>query len=284
MNSVPNEVRVWVNGTLIGPDTPSIAAVDHGVTVGDGVFETCKIVDGQPFAVSRHLLRMDRSLAGLGLDGADHDLIREGIDAVLGAGPSWPFGRLRWTVTGGLGPLGSDRHVSALTHIVTASPALRPPPTVSIATVPWVRNERSATAGLKTTSYAENVVALAAAQRSGANEAILANSRGELCEGTGSNIFVVMDGQVLTPPLDSGCLAGISRELVLEWGREAGLPVHERAVPLEVLATCDEVFLTSSLKDVRPVTAADGREIPVGPLTTRLAEVWEQRSLEGMDP
>ena len=86
--------------------------------------------------------------------------------------------------------------------------------------VPWVRNERSAVAGLKTTSYAENVVALAYAKERGAIEAVFANTRGELCEGTGSNVFVVRDGVVWTPPLDSGCLAGITRALAVEWCRE----------------------------------------------------------------
>ncbi len=276
-------VRVWVNGRLVGADEPSILAIDHGVTVGDGVFETCKVVAGQPFAVSRHLRRMDRSLAGLGLDGADHGCVREGIAAVL-SGPSIDFGRLRWTITGGLGPLGSDRHSSDLTYVVTAGAIPAPPASVSVATVPWVRNERAATAGLKTTSYADNVVALAEAKRRGATEAIFANTRGELCEGTGSNVFVVLAGAVWTPPLESGCLAGISRELLLEWARSEGIEVREEALPLSVLDSADEVFLTSSLKDVRAVHAVDDRPLPPGPVTAALAEVWARRSALTMDP
>ena len=102
--------------------------------------------------------------------------------------------------------------------------------------MPWTRNERSATAGLKTTSYAENVVALAHAKERGGIEAVFANTRGELCEGTGTNVFVVVDGELLTPPLESGCLAGITRELTLEWCRAEGLAVREQALPLSVLA------------------------------------------------
>ena len=123
-----------------------------------------------------------------------------------------------------------------------------------VVVVPWTRNERSATAGLKTTSYAENVVALAYAKERGGIEAIFANTRGELCEGTGSNIFVVVDGELLTPPLDSGCLAGITRELTIEWCRAEGLPVREQTLPLSVLETADEVFITSSTKDVLPIS------------------------------
>jgi branched-chain amino acid aminotransferase len=278
------DIRVWVDGVLVDADTPAVSAVDHGVTVGDGAFETAKIDGGVPFAVTRHLRRLDRTMAGLGLPPADHGRIRDGIRAVLDGDPI-DFGRLRWTVTGGRGPLGSDRHDSDLTHIVTAVAQARPEARGSVVTVPWVRNERAATAGLKTTSYAENVIALAYAKERGAVEAIFANTRGELCEATGSNVFVVLDGVVHTPPLDSGCLAGITRALVLEWCREDGIEVVEEALPLEVLTRADEVFLTSSIKDVFPVSAVDDRVFSsTGPVTTRAREVWVRRSAQGIDP
>ena len=278
------DIRVWVDGTLVGADTPAVSAVDHGVTVGDGAFETAKIDRGVPFAVTRHLRRLDRTIAGLGLPAADHDRIREGIEAVLDGEPI-EFGRLRFTVTGGRGPLGSDRHDSDLTHIVTAVPHARPEQHGAVVTVPWVRNERAATAGLKTTSYADNVIALARAKEQGALEAIFANTRGELCEATGSNVFVVVDGVVRTPPLDSGCLAGITRELVLEWCAADGLEVVEEALPLDVLTRASEVFITSSIKDVFPVSAVDGRALPApGPVTTAVREVWAAHAGLGVDP
>jgi branched-chain amino acid aminotransferase len=278
------DIRVWVDGVLVDAGAPAVSAVDHGVTVGDGAFETAKIDGGVPFAVTRHLRRLDRTMVGLGLPPADHDRIREGVDAVL-AGEPVEFGRLRVTVTGGRGPLGSDRHDSDLTHIVTAVPHARPKPHGAVITVPWVRNERAATAGLKTTSYAENVIALASAKEHGAVEALFANTRGELCEATGSNVFVVVDGVVSTPPLSSGCLAGITRELVMEWCAHEGLAVVEETLPLDVLTRADEVFLTSSIKDVFPVSAVDGRSLPApGPLTERVAEVWARHAEKGMDP
>ena len=273
-----------VAGRLGGADDPAVSAVDHGVTVGDGAFETAKIDDGAPFAMTRHLRRLDRTMAGLGLSPADHDLIREGVAAVLDGDPI-DFGRLRVTVTGGRGPLGSDRLDSALTHIVTAVPHERPGADGTVVTVPWVRNERAATAGLKTTSYADNVIALARAKEHGAVEAIFANTRGELCEATGSNVFVVLDGVVRTPPLDSGCLAGITRELVLEWCALEGLVILEEALPLSVLESADEVFLTSSIKDVFPVAAVDGRVLAApGPVTARVREVWDRYAEKGVDP
>ncbi|MGL4744269.1 MAG: aminotransferase class IV, partial [Dermatophilaceae bacterium] len=142
-----NRIRAWVDGRLVGPHEPVLTAVDHGVTVGDGGFETVKIEAGQVFAMTRHLHRIDRTLAGLGLPAPDHDRIREGVDAVLGAGPM-DFGRLRITVTSGAGPLGSDRGNSPMTYMVTAMPQPRPPAGGAVVSVDWVRNERSATAGL----------------------------------------------------------------------------------------------------------------------------------------
>lgn len=278
------DIRLWVDGTLVDPETPAVSAVDHGVTVGDGAFETAKIDDGVPFALTRHLRRLDRTMAGLGLPVADHDHILKGVEAVL-SGKRIDVGRLRFTVTAGRGPLGSDRHDSELTHIVTAVPHARPEPCGAVVTVPWVRNERAATAGLKTTSYADNVVALAHAKAHGAMEAVLANTRGELCEATGSNVFVVTGGVVRTPPLDSGCLAGITRELVLEWCRADGIEVVEDALPLEVLNGADEVFLTSSIKDVLPVSAVDGRSLPApGPVTADICAVWARHAALEVDP
>jgi branched-chain amino acid aminotransferase len=277
-------VRAWVNGELVDPAAPAIAAVDHGVTVGDGVFETCKVVDGVPFALQRHARRLDRSMAGLGLPAADHNIIDNGIKAVL-AGEPIAYGRLRYTVTGGVGPLGSDRDSSPLTYIVTAGPQAVNPETGKLVVVPWTRNELSATAGLKTTSYAENVVALAYAKERGGVEALFANSVGNLCECTGSNVFVVVDGEILTPDLTSGPLAGVTRDLVIEWCREEGLTVHAEPLPMSILTQAAEVFITSSVKDVMAVHAVDDHPVVApGPLTAQAAEIFARLSRERLDP
>ncbi|AXG13439.1 aminotransferase class IV [Intrasporangium calvum] len=275
--------RVWVGGDLVDPTGPSISALDHAVTVGDGVFETAKIDRGQPFALSRHHARLQRSAAGLGLPPVDLAFVAKGIDAVLEGEPI-DFGRLRYSVTGGVGPLGSDRGEADLTYVVLAGPQARPPASGALTVVPWTRNERSPVAGLKTTSYAENVVALARAKQVGAIEAVFGNTRGELCECTGSNVFVVLDGEVLTPPADSGLLAGITRELVLEWAVDAGVTIRETPLPLGILDTADEVFITSSTKDVLPIHAVDDRQLPVGPVTTRLRGVFRTRAGQDLDP
>jgi branched-chain amino acid aminotransferase len=280
--------RVWVNGRLWMGDEPGIAPLDHGLVVGDGVFEATKIVDGHPFALTRHHDRMARSLGGLGLPPVDRDRFDDGIRAVLAAGEPIAFGKLRFWVTGGVGPLGSDRwgadHATTPSYLVAAEAIARPPGSTSVAVVPWTRNERAATAGLKTTSYADNVVALAAAKRVGASEAVFANTQGELCEGTGSNVFVVIGGEILTPSLDCGPLPGVTRDLVIQWAREAGMPIHERRLPLSVLYTADEVFLTSSTRDVQPVHAIDERLVAPGPMTAQVGELFVTRASESIDP
>lgn len=276
--------RVWVNGDLVDPAGPSVSALDHAVTVGDGVFETAKVEGGRPFALTRHHRRLERSAAGLGLPPLDLGLVDKGVAAVLD-GPPIEFGRLRYSVTGGPGPLGSDRDDAPLTYIVLAAPQARPPRSGKLTVVPWTRNERSAVAGLKTTSYAENVVALARAKQHGAIEAVFANTRGELCECTGSNVFVVVDGVVLTPPADAGLLPGITRGLAIEWGRAAGIEIREAALPLDVLHTADEVFITSTTKDVLPIHAVDDRTLAEDhPVTDALQQVFRTNAERDSDP
>lgn len=275
---------VWLDGQVSSDGSALVAALDHGMTVGDGAFETCKITDGQVFALTRHLRRLDRSLAILGLPAVDDGAVREAVAATLAALPVTPLGRLRITVTGGPGPLGSDRGRAVPTMIVAASTATAWPGRISVVTVPWTRNETSAVAGAKTTSYAENVVALQAAHRRGAHEAVMANTRGDLCEGTGSNIVVLVGDRLVTPPLTSGCLAGITRELLLEWAREEALPVVEEDLPLSVLATADDVLLTSSTRDVQPVSELDGRPLPGSDLGREASKLFARRAAERTDP
>ena len=269
-------MHVWIDGQLLtDPALPAISVSDHGFTVGDGVFEAIKVVDGRPFALDRHLERLHRSARGLGLHDVDEGAVRRGVTAVLDA-EALPLGRLRITVTGGPAPMGSGRGEATPTIVVVADSMQPWLATTAVATVPWPRNERGALAGLKTTSYAENVVALAAAKERGASEAIFANLAGHLCEGTGSNVFYVVDGELRTPTLASGCLAGVTRSLVLEWcgGRE----VDE---PIEVVEGASEIFLASTTRDVQAVARWNDRELPApGPVTLEAQRVWRERELE----
>jgi branched-chain amino acid aminotransferase len=276
-------MRAWLNGDLLtDPTQGAVAVTDHGFTVGDGVFEAVKTLHGEPFALTRHLARLERSAAGLGLPVPDLDDVRRGVRAVLADGADAdPIGRLRITWTAGPAPMGSGRGGGPATLVVAYSAIDAAPDETTVVTVPWTRNERGATAGLKTTSYAENVVALAHAKERGGSEAVFANTAGDLCEGTGSNVFYVLDGELRTPSLAAGCLAGITRELVVEWcgAREVDEPLAD------VVARASEAFLVSTTRDVQAIARWDDRDLPSpGPVTQRCAETWAAREAETMDP
>ncbi|MHB9863018.1 aminotransferase class IV [Streptomyces sp. YIM S03343] len=273
-------MKIWLDGGLEDIESARVSVFDHGLTVGDGIFETVKAVHGDPFALTRHLDRLTKSARGLGLPDPDLDEVRRACAAVLDANPA-ALGRLRITYTGGHGPLGSDRGDHGPTLVVALGETGRRPDSTAVVTVPWVRNERGAVTGLKTTSYAENVVALARAHQHGASEALFGNTVGELCEGTGSNVFVVLDGEIHTPPLASGCLAGITRALTLEW-----TGAKETDLPLDVLERADEVFLTSTLRDIQAVHRVDDRELTdaPGPVTAKAMRIFDERSGEDLDP
>ena len=269
-----------MNGRLLeDPHAPAIEVSDHGLTVGDGVFEAIKVDQGRPFALTRHLKRLARSAASLGLPEPDDALIRSAIDEVL-APEHLSLGRLRITYTGGPAELGSGRGDVTPTTVVVADVLAPAPETTAAVRVPWPRNERGAMAGVKSTSYAENVVALAEAAKSGASEAIFANLAGHLCEGTGTNVGYVVDGEVRTPTLGAGCLAGVTRGLLLEW-----TDVVEVDEPISVLDAADEIFLMSTTRDVQGVHRIDGRELTApGPLTRALIELWSAKEAEHWDP
>ncbi|SKB09865.1 aminotransferase class IV [Aeromicrobium choanae] len=277
-------MKAWVNGQLLeSPHDRALSVLDHGLVVGDGVFETAAVIDGEPFAMTRHLDRLATSAEGLGIGRPDIETLREGIAATM-AGQDLAFGRIRITVTSGEGPLGSPRGSAGLTHVVVTEPADRPPAVSAIATVPWTRNERGALVGLKTTSYAENAKMVEYARARGASEAVMANTRGDLCEGTGSNIMYVLDGQIVTPTLESGCLAGITRALAIEW-LAGELDVVERDAPLEVLFEADEVMLVGTTRTIQAISRVDDRELPApGPITQRAQEIWRAREAESTDP
>ncbi|HEY2692679.1 MAG TPA: aminotransferase class IV [Streptosporangiaceae bacterium] len=274
-------MTVWINGSLVPDDEAQISIFDHGLVVGDGVFETVKVANGVPFALSRHLARLARSAAGLGLAEPDLDQIRAGALAAVEASEPVALARMRITVTGGISPLGSERGGNPLTAIVALGEMKAPTAFCDVATVPWPRNEHGALSGLKTTSYGENVRALAYAAERGGSEAIFGNTAGNLCEGTGTNVFVVSGGQLLTPPLSAGCLAGVTRALVIEWSGAV-----EQDLPLLALAEADEAFLTGTTRDVQPIRFVDGQALPAapGPVTAKAAEVFAMRAAESSDP
>lgn len=248
------DVVTWCDGELVAVVQPLVRGDDRAVTSGLGIYETLVVLDGEVFAIDRHLERLRHSAQIMGLPTPAETQLREALALVARTG-GWNFGRIRITVTAGPNEANVGRTIlmgSAATEVTQ----------IRAATVRWVRNERSATAGAKCISVADNVLAARAAKAGGAEEAILGNTRDELCEGSTSNLLVVQNGMVFTPPLESGCLNGVTRQLLLRWGQEWGIPVVERTLPLTVL---DDVrshraalAITSTTRTVVPVVELDG--------------------------
>ena len=269
---------IWINGSIVPSAQARLSPFDHGFTVGDGVFETLPARQGQPFTLRRHWQRLAVSCEALGIPVPPIEMMRNALIEVMQAN-GLQEARLRFTLSSGEGPPSSDKSDSPATMLAVATPVPVWPASSAVVTVPWTRNENGALAGLKCTSYAENVRALMHAKARGAGEAILGNTRGELCEGTGSNIFIVQDGCIHTPPL-------LSRALVIEACRAASVPVEERTLPIGNLAEVEEAFITSSTRNVHPVSAINGRvlkRVP-GELTQKAAQAFAALAASSFDP
>ncbi len=276
---------VWLNGVFLPENEALISPFDHGVTTGDGCFETLVSYRLTPFAFTRHYNRLVASAKGLGITDipskealfkASKTLIQENrlVDPI----------RVRITITGGLAGLGSDRANVPCTALICVTQAPDLGETCKVQCVPYTRNEKSAVVGLKTTSYAENVVALIEAHDKGASEAIFANTQGHVCEGTGSNIFWVDKGTVYTPPLASGALNGVTRGLAIELCKKLHIPVVEIDAPMSVLDEVQEAFLTSTTREVQPIIGLNGRRLLPGATTLRLRKAYKDMVDDDLDP
>lgn len=268
---------MFVNGALVEEESAVVSVFDHGLVTGDGVFESLLVDHGVPFALDQHLARLEQSAALIGLAPPPRAELEAAVLAVAQRSET-PRARLRLTVTAGRGPLASARLEGPPTVVVALSPLTEGlPEPCSVVTVPWPRNEHSALAGAKTISYAENVVALAWAKEHGADEALFLNIAGNLCEGTGSNVFVELDGRMVTPPLSAGCLAGVTRALLLE-----GCDIEEANVPAARLVEVGEAFLSSTTRGVQPIHVLDGRHLEAapGPLTEACRAGFEKLAAE----
>ena len=278
-------MTAWVDGHLVAVADAKVSVLDHGLVVGDGVFETLRVYGGVPFAWTRHLARLHASAAGLGLEVPDADSLRDAAEAVLQAN-GLAEARLRITVTGGVAPPGSGRGHGPPSAFILAFPIEVAAASVDVVIAPWSRNEKGALAGLKTISYAANVRALAYAHERNASEAIFPNTQGNLCEATGSNVFVVRGGVLVTPPASAGCLLGVTRALILELSVKAGIPTEERDVAMTELVHCDEAFLSSTTREVQPIAHVDGVQPRAvgGTVSGALAAAFRDLVATNLDP
>lgn len=265
---------IWCNGEFLeGP--LAISPADRGLTHGLGVFETLLALEGQPVALDLHLARIKEGSERLGLDGGKigEEEIGAAMTGLLDrAGLSKGRARVRLALSAGAGDLRCLKPGSHGLLWITVAACPPPPESVTLVRAGFPRNERSPLSGIKCASYAENLVALDQARRAGADEAFFFNTRGELCEAATANVFLVRDGQVLTPPLSSGCLPGTMRARVM-----ARIAVEERSLTAADLAAAEEVFVSSATRGVVPVVRLDGRVMAAGPVTAEVAQLCKLR-------
>ena len=262
---------VNVNGRVSSQEQAVISIFDHGFLYGEGVYETLRTYNGEPFLFERHMRRLRKSAGMLTLPVPLTDAPeREAYIRIL--------------VTPGIGELTYDPAATPTPSIVViVKPNVDPPREafergVKVSLVGIVRNHPATVNPLiKSNSLLNNALAMQEALRHGAFEGVMRNYKGELAECTQSNLFIVKDGAALTPPVDAGLLPGITREFLFEIGATAGIPVREAVLKDEDLLNADESFLTSTTRELVPIVQVDDRTIGTGkpgPITRGLLEAF----------
>jgi branched-chain amino acid aminotransferase len=288
--------RISVNGVITEAARAVVPAMDHGFLFGDSVYETLRTYAGQLFRYDDHFRRLCGSGDGIGLKLplGKAELRQRTLETMAEAGE--PDAAVRIVVTRGVGPMNLDPEPCAAPNVLVY---VRPRPRfpaeayetgLHVAITSRARNSRaSLDPNVKSGNYLNNVLAYAEAKRAGAQEGVMLNAEGHVTEGCTSNVFIVEDGVVLTPPLSEGLLSGITRKVVLEICARDGRPCREEAFGPDDLRGADEVFLTSTLKQVMPVGRVDGRPVgggTAGPTTLALLGAYraQVKAETGVDP
>ena len=285
---------VNVNGRVSDQEHAVISVFDHGFLYGEGVYETLRTYNGQPFLFDRHMRRMRKSAGMVALDVPLTDAqidsrFRETMQAA-GLGETGREAYIRILITRGVGELTYDLAACPSPSIVIiVKPNVEPPLAafeqgVKASLVPIVRNHPGSVNPLiKSNNLLNNALAMQEAFRRGGFEGIMRNYKGELAECTQSNLFIVKNGAALTPPVDAGLLPGITREFLFEVGHDAGIPVREAVLRDEDLFGADEAFLTSTTREVLPIVRIDDRQVGAGtpgPITRALLDGYRKKAHE----
>jgi branched-chain amino acid aminotransferase len=285
---------VNVNGRVFDQEHAVISVFDHGFLYGEGVYETLITYSGKLFLFERHMRRLRASASMLALevplsDAEIAERFRETM-AVANLGPDGREAYLRILVTRGIGELTYDPAACPKPSVVVIAKAHAElseeayAAGVKVVLVDIVRNHpESVNPIIKSNNLLNNALAMQEAVRRGAFEGVMRNYRGELAECTTANLFIVKDGVALTPPIDAGLLAGITREFVLEIGASAGIPVREAVLQDADLLGADEAFLTSTTREILPIVQVDDRLIGSGrrgPITAALLAAFRLRARE----
>ena len=289
---------VNVNGRVFDQEHASISVFDHGFLYGEGVYETLRTYNGQPFLFDRHMRRLRKSA---GMVALDVPLTDDHIDArfretmrAAGLGEAGREAYIRILITRGVGELTYDPAACPSPSIVViVKPNVAPHREafergVTVSLVPIIRNHPGSVNPLiKSNNLLNNALAMQEAFRRGGFEGVMRNYKGELAECTQSNLFVVKGGAALTPPIDAGLLPGITRAFLFEIGGEAGIPVREAVLRDEDLFGADEAFLTSTTREVVPIVRVDDRLIGPGvpgPVTRALLDGYRRKAQELTSP
>lgn len=298
---------VSIDGVLHAPDDAKVSVYDRGFLYGDSVFETIRTYAGKCFALGEHMARLERSaaLVAIPMPISADALAAEIVAAVSAtqspggpggpspAAPAAPAERyVRVMLSRGMGPLGLDPSAAvAPLRVILVEPLETPAPALyrdGVAVI-TVRTERAADAahGAKVGNYLASLLALRAARAAGAHEALVLDARGRIIEGTTSNVFLVQGGALVTPPEEAGILAGITRAHLFDVARSEGIPVRLASFTPEELASADEAFLSSSIREVLSIVRIDGRAIGAGipgRVTRALHVAFRQRVGLGAEP
>lgn len=265
---------LWLNGAVYPITEASLSPWDLGWLVGEGVFDTLVVRLGRCIALREHWERLQHSCQLLGLFPPTEAQLKEIIDQLLTAN-QMTEARVRVTLTSGPIPFASPIDPAKQTLMVTFAPLPIWPAAECVCLSPWAINPAGALNGIKSVSYGESARSLRYAKSVGCGEALLLNTRNEVSEGSGSNVFLVIDGSVITPPLSSGCLPGVTRLLVLQACRDFNIACNEEPIPLSLLERCEEAFLTSATRGVHPIERLNTRVLKVpGPITVRVQNAY----------
>jgi branched-chain amino acid aminotransferase len=285
-------IRVFIDGGVRPPEEAKVSVFDRGFLYGDSVYETIGTAYGRLFAARDHLDRLERSAERIGLAVPPRAEIERAIAETIEAAAN-PESRVRVILTRGVGKLDLDPASCSDTRLVVIVFPLGPPTPemfekgVAVAIVSVARNSpRAIDPAVKSGNYLNNVLALGEARRrSKAYEAILCAGDGSVAEGSTSNVFAVVGGEVRTPPPEVGILDGITRAKVMGLCRDAGIPLAERRLSPDELRGADEAFITSATRGVLPVTTIDERPVAggaPGPVTRRLMALYDALARKGV--
>jgi branched-chain amino acid aminotransferase len=288
---MPIRGAVYVNGRITNAADAVIPVYDHGFLYGEGIYETLRTYDGHPFLYDHHVRRLRASAAHLALDVpfSDEALLRSIHQTVAAAG-EMAEAYIRVLLTRGVGELTYDvRSTPSPSLVIIVKPLDETPARVdtdgiTISLVSILRNHPgSVNPIIKSNNLLNNALAMQEANRRGAEEGLMCNYRGELSECSQSNFFLVRGGIALTPRTQAGLLEGITRSFLFAVGKEVGVEVRDETLRPEDLDTADEAFITSTTRELSPVTRIDERRIGngrPGPVTTALLEGYRRRARE----